>query len=61
MLMGADQNLDETALLDELAHVKDPRVAFAYMKHMWKDGRRVRFLCGAILMMTSNVRVNLIV
>ena len=34
--------MDEMALLDELAHVKDPRVAFAYMKHMWKDGRRVR-------------------
>ena len=44
MLMGADPNLDEMALLDELAHVKDPRVAFAYMKHMWKDGHRVSMM-----------------
>ncbi|XP_071482072.1 serine/threonine-protein kinase mTOR-like [Diadema antillarum] len=38
MLLGADPSLQEASLESLAPLIKDPRVIFAYIKHMWKDG-----------------------
>ncbi|XP_041480411.1 serine/threonine-protein kinase mTOR-like [Lytechinus variegatus] len=40
MLLGADPSVQEVTLESLAPHIKDPRVIFAYIKHMWKDGIR---------------------
>ncbi|KAJ8022045.1 Serine/threonine-protein kinase mTOR [Holothuria leucospilota] len=40
MLLQSDPSLDEDAPISVTANVKHPKIIFAYIKHLWKDGSK---------------------
>ncbi|PIK33483.1 putative serine/threonine-protein kinase mTOR-like [Apostichopus japonicus] len=40
LLLESDPSLDETTPISSIAVVKHPKIIFAYIKHLWKDGNK---------------------